>query len=128
MVLALREANLEVTRQGKDYITAADPDSGGRWRLKGAIYEQDFQRGRLDGSAAGKDRAGPDRDRGTDSERAEEARRKLEAERARRVVYHRARYQGAHPVDERGAVGGVGGGAWWAGCVSFSAFASGAGA
>ena len=44
---------------------------------------------------------------------------KLEAERARRVVYHRARYQGAHPVDERGAVGGVGVGAWWAGCVSF---------
>ena len=26
------EANLEVTRQGKDYITAADPESGGRWR------------------------------------------------------------------------------------------------
>ena len=108
MVLALREAGLEVPRQGKDYITAADPDSGGKWRLKGAIYEQDFQRGRLDGSAATEDRAGPDRDRGTDSERAEEARRKLEAERARRVGYHRARYQGAHPVDERGAVGGVG--------------------
>ena len=64
MVLALREANLEVTRQGKDYITAADPESGGRWRLKGAIYEQDFQRGRLDGSAATEDRAGPNRDRG----------------------------------------------------------------
>ena len=32
-------------------------------------------------------------------------RRQLEAERERRVVYHRARYQGAHPVDERGAVG-----------------------
>ena len=33
-------------RQGKAYITAADPEGGGKWRLKGAIYEQDFQRGR----------------------------------------------------------------------------------
>ena len=107
VVSALREAGLEVPRQGKDYITAADPEGGGKWRLKGAIYEQDFQRGRLDGSVATEDRAGPATDRGTDSERAEEARRQLEAERARRVVYHRARYQGAHPVDERGAVGSV---------------------
>ena len=97
VVSALREAGLEVPRQGKDYITAADPEGGGKWRLKGAIYEQDFQRGRLDGSVATEDRAGPATDRGTDSERAEEARRQLEAERARRVVYHRARYQGADP-------------------------------
>ena len=35
VVAALREAGLEVPRQGKDYITALDPDSGDRWRLKG---------------------------------------------------------------------------------------------
>ena len=34
--------DLEVTRQGKHYLTAADPESGGKWRLKGAIYERDF--------------------------------------------------------------------------------------
>ena len=39
------EAGLEVPRQGEHYLTAADPESGGKWRLKGAIYERDFQRG-----------------------------------------------------------------------------------
>ena len=34
-VAARREAGLEVPRRGKDYITALDPDSGDRWRLKG---------------------------------------------------------------------------------------------
>ena len=107
MVSALQRAGLEVPRQGEHYLTAADPESGGKWRLKGAIYERDFQRERLTSAAPEEGRAGPARDRSTDSERAKEARKKLEAERERRDVYHRARYQGAHPVDERGAVGGV---------------------
>ena len=46
LIVGLQEAGLEVPRQGKAYITAADPEGGGKWRLKGAIYEQDFQRGR----------------------------------------------------------------------------------
>ena len=107
MVSALQRAGLEVPRQGEHYLTAADTESGGKWRLKGAIYERDFQRERLTSAAPEEGRAGPARDRSTDSERAEEARSKLKAERERRDVYHRARYQGAHPVDERGAVGGV---------------------
>ena len=68
-------------RQGEHYLTAADPESGGKWRLKGAIYERDFQRERLTSSTPEEGRAGPGTDRSTDSERAEEARRKLEAER-----------------------------------------------
>ena len=44
MVSALQRAGLEVPRQGEHYLTAADPESGGKWRLKGAIYERDFQR------------------------------------------------------------------------------------
>ena len=107
MVSALQRAGLEVPRQGEHYLTAADPESGGKWRLKGAIYERDFQRERLTSAAPEEGRAGSARDRSTDSERAEEARRQLEAERARRDVYHRARYQGSHPVDERGAVATV---------------------
>ena len=43
VVAALEEAGFEVPRQGKDYLTARDPDSGARWRLKGALYEQDFE-------------------------------------------------------------------------------------
>ena len=51
----------------------------------------------------------------------EEARRKLEAERERRDVYHRARYQGSHPVDERGAVATVAAERDGRGVPSFSA-------
>ena len=43
VVASLEEAGFEVPRQGKDYLTARDPDSGKRWRLKGALYEQGLQ-------------------------------------------------------------------------------------
>ena len=33
----LEEACLQVPRQGNGYVTARDPDSGNRWRLKGAL-------------------------------------------------------------------------------------------
>ena len=39
VVSALKDVGLDVPRQGKDYITARDPDSGKRWRLRGALYE-----------------------------------------------------------------------------------------
>ena len=107
MVSALQRAGLEVPRQGEHYLTAADPESGGKWRLKGAIYERDFQRERLKSSTPEAGRAGTGTNRGGDPERAEEARRKLETERGRRDVYHRARYQGPHPTDERSAVEGM---------------------
>ena len=52
VVAALKEAGLEVPRQGKSYVTAHDPESGQRWRLKGALYERDFDPERLDRPAA----------------------------------------------------------------------------
>ena len=52
MVSALEDVGLQVPRQGKNYITARDPDSGKRWRLKGELYEQDFHPERLDLPAA----------------------------------------------------------------------------
>ena len=52
VVAALREAGLEVPRQGQDYLTARDPTTGDRWRLKGELYAHDFQRERFDRAAA----------------------------------------------------------------------------
>ena len=45
VIAALQDAGLEVPRQGK---TVQNPDHGKRWRLKGALYEHDFEPGRLD--------------------------------------------------------------------------------
>ena len=52
VVSSLEEARLDVPRQGKDYVPARDPDSGKRRRLKGALYEHDFEPDRLDSPAA----------------------------------------------------------------------------
>ena len=70
VVAALEEAGFEVPRQGKDYLTARDPDSGKRWRLKGALYEHDFEPERLDRPGEEPDGGRPPSDRGGSGERA----------------------------------------------------------
>ncbi|MDE2664561.1 MAG: relaxase/mobilization nuclease domain-containing protein [Acidobacteriota bacterium] len=107
VVGALREAGLEVPRQGKHYVTARDPESGSRWRLKGAIYEADFQRSRFVDPAAGETGAGAAGDRERDRQRAAQARRELEAHRERRAAYHRSRYGGSDRAAARDAAVGL---------------------
>jgi hypothetical protein len=43
MIGALSEAGFEIPRTSKNYITAKDPDTGERWRLKGEIFHDDWQ-------------------------------------------------------------------------------------
>lgn len=43
MVDALVDAGFEIPRASKNYITAQDPDTGERWRLKGEIFHDDWQ-------------------------------------------------------------------------------------
>ncbi len=107
VVAALREAGLEVPRQGKDYLTAMDPETGDRWRLKGRLYAFDFQRDRFDRAAGHTDRERTPGDRGVDRERARAARRELAARREERAAYHRARYGGGDRADARHAAGGL---------------------
>ena len=47
VVAAFEEAGYEVPRQGKNYLTVAHPETGQRLRLKGTLYEQDFQAAEL---------------------------------------------------------------------------------
>lgn len=99
MVQALTEAGLEVPRQGKDYLTVKDPETGDRLRLKGRIYGEGWNYDTELGRAAAREALGPDgRDRGDDRQRAEEAVRACDAERGRRAEWHRDRYR---PVRER---------------------------
>ena len=107
VVSALREAGLEVPRQGKDYLTALDPETGDRWRLKGELYGENFDRERLDRPAAETAGERAPGDRSVDRERARKARRELAARREERAAYHRARYGGGDREGARVAGQGV---------------------
>jgi hypothetical protein len=43
MLDALTDAGFDIPRAGKAYLTAEDPDTGERWRLKGEIFHEDWQ-------------------------------------------------------------------------------------
>lgn len=43
MIDALTDSGFEIPRASKNYITAEDPDTGERWRLKGEIFHDDWQ-------------------------------------------------------------------------------------
>ena len=94
VVGALEELGLEVTRQGEHYVTARHPESGDRWRLKGTLYERDFDRERFVRQQAPEPSRDRERaDRGDDAVRAAEAAWKdLEEKRLQRAEYHQARY------------------------------------
>ncbi|MCF6305976.1 MAG: relaxase/mobilization nuclease domain-containing protein, partial [Rhodobacteraceae bacterium] len=117
IVSALTEAGYETPRLGKNYITALNPETGERWRLKGRIYEKDWTRDEeLDRTTARDGQAAEGGDRGGDPRRAAIARERLEAVIQRRARWVEARYpvpalgnpergDDAPDVDERGASG-----------------------
>ena len=107
VVSALRDAGLEVPRQGKEYLTALDPETGDRWRLKGELYGENFDRERFERPAAEAAGERAQGDRGVDRERAEAARRELAARCEERAAYNRARYGGGDRTDARVARQGV---------------------
>ena len=107
VVATLEDAGFEVPRQGRDYVTARDPESGKRWRLKGALYEHDFNPERVDIAAPPPAGGGEPGDRGDGRERAAAARQELERRRRRRAAYHRSRYGGGGRTAERPAAARV---------------------
>ena len=92
IVAALTEAGFSVPREGEHYITAADPESGAKWRLKGGIYEREFHAAELESESPGADDRAAGSDRGVERGRAEGAERELASRRAIRAEYNRERY------------------------------------
>ena len=90
VVAALEELDLEVTRQGEHYVTARHPETGDRWRLKGTLYERDFDRERFVRQQA------PE---------PSEAWQEVEEQRGQRAKYHQARYGGSR--EGRAQAGGA---------------------
>ena len=107
VVAALNEAGLETPRQGKSYVTAHDPESGKRWRLKGALYEYDFDPERLGRPAAAEVGDRPAGDRGDRHGGAAAAWRELEQRCEDRAAFHRRRYGGVDRSDASPADAGV---------------------
>ena len=93
VVGALEELDLEVTRQGEHYVTARHPETGDRWRLKGTLYERDFDRERFVRQQAPEPSGDREpADRGDAAARAAEAWQDVEEQRGQRAKYHQARY------------------------------------
>ncbi|MDA5558697.1 relaxase/mobilization nuclease domain-containing protein [Shimia sp. MMG029] len=93
LVEALHAAGLETPRQGKSYVTAFDPATGDRWRLKGRIYESDWTREEeLERTAKGGIEAKQGSPEDADAGRAAAARERLEAIIERRAEWVRERY------------------------------------
>ena len=107
VVAALKDAGLDVPRQGDSYVTARDPETGKRWRLKGALYEHDFQPERLGRPAAAEAGDRPAGDRGDSHGRAAAAWRELEQRCEQRAALHRRRYGGVDRADPGLADAGV---------------------
>jgi len=107
IVSALHEAGYETPRTGKNYITARNPETGERFRLKGRVYEKGWTRDAELDRAAARDasgRTGSPRD--GDAARAEQARARLQGVIERRAQFNRERYQRPsldHPTRDQDA-------------------------
>ena len=103
VVAALEGLGFEVPRHGRHYVTILRPETGERLRLKGGLYEADFDRERFLRQvwepSGDRDRA----DRGDDAKRAADAWRDLEEKRRKRAEYHRSRYGGGGRARAGGA-------------------------
>lgn len=92
MIDALTDAGFDLPRTGKAYITARDPDTGERWRLKGEIFHEDWQADPVERETergARRDQAGTRR---LDLVPAQELQDRFEEHCRRRAAYHRERY------------------------------------
>jgi hypothetical protein len=92
MIEALTEEGFDIPRAGKVYLTAQDPGTGERWRLKGEIFHEDWQADTAEREAergTGHDPAGLRR---LDGLAIGELQDRFEKHCERRAAYNRDRY------------------------------------
>ncbi|MBA1159403.1 relaxase/mobilization nuclease domain-containing protein, partial [Microvirga mediterraneensis] len=94
IVRALAEAGLEVTRQGRDYVSVKDRETAEKWRLKGAIYAEGWSRDPAGGSSALADAERAARDRERRARRAHQAREQLARRVRDRAAFHEKQFGG----------------------------------
>lgn len=92
MIDVLTDAGFDLPRLGKAYLTAQDPETGERWRLKGEIFHEDWQADPAEREierGAGHDTPGIRR---LDGIPAGELQDRFDGHCERRAAYHRERY------------------------------------
>ncbi len=89
VIVQVKKLDFEITRTGNDYITACEPESGKRWRLKGALYARDYSVSRTiekSDSARERDYSKPDK------AAAQRFTQRLNHHIGARAEYHQNRY------------------------------------
>jgi len=94
---ALKEVGLKITRASKpggkhQYVTVKDPKSGQKYRLKGALYDANFDREQFERETKNKDERRPGGNRKLNQRAAHEAFEKMRKDRIRRAEYNRKKY------------------------------------
>ena len=92
MLDALVDAGFDIPRVGKAYLTAQDPDTGERWRLKGEIFHEDWQADPAEREAERRTGHDPAGLRRLDGIPARELQDRFEAHCDHRASYNRERY------------------------------------
>ena len=90
---SLKELDLEITREGTDYVSVRLEPGSKPIRLRGIIYGKSFKPEDVFGTTQGKDGVGEEGTRRNDEDRAREARVRYEEGVRRRAEYNRHRYQ-----------------------------------
>lgn len=114
LVEALEGAGLEITRQSRDTVTAKDVETGERFRMRGAVYEQGWTREAQFERSVKSDRNGTERESQTardrraekDAATLDDRKRELESIHLSRSEHHQARYP--RPVEADPELLGVG--------------------
>jgi hypothetical protein len=92
MVDALTDAGFDLPRVGKAYLTAQDPDTGERWRLKGEIFHENWQADTVEREAERRTGHDPAGLRRLDGIATGELQGRFEQHCDQRAAYNRDRY------------------------------------
>lgn len=107
IVAAFQEIGFEVPRQGKNYVTVRDPDTGNRYRMKGQVYDQDFNAAEFAGPSPTQDPRGARPPGPGDRNRTQKLRAEFQIAIERRAQYHRKRYGSPEPAPEPPVVAAI---------------------
>lgn len=96
LLASLHDAGLETPRTGRHYITVLDSQTGERFRLRGALYEQHFDPANLERTPAPEAGDRPAGRGEPDPARAREAGERLAESVRKRAEFNRSRYRQDH--------------------------------